>query len=590
MSLVTRLSLVILVPFLALYSVYILTELYRSREAAHLEFQQYAKSLATITAQSTTAVVWNLDYPTLLDATKSLSEDSRMAGVLYTLYTNTVDPDSESSLIVGSLPGRPEITQEGVTLSDVEPDPSEFSLKLERDITLRGRPLGEAHFYFQDREITEQLAYEARSLVGLAGLFILSYLVTVFYMLNRYFKRPFQRVHSLALAFLDTFNTIQCRFERGQELDPKLLPDTDALLKEKQIDRVRKDEVGDFTRSFVTMVNTFSILLKELSDHANVIRDMNASLEERINERTQELQTSNKALSSSLRALKQTQATLVQQEKLASIGQLAAGVAHEVNNPIGYIGSNLNRLQEYFSDIRTLQVRLENEVIQTLPDDQRRKATEQLDEIKRELDYNFLMEDLPDLLNDCREGSDRVRDIVQNLKDYSRSDNGTQKADADLNNLIKRAMKLVWNELKYDCEVKFIEGNLPSVPVNAGQIGQVISNLLVNASHAIRTSGRSGHINIRTSADDRDAWIVVEDTGCGIAEDVIGKIFDPFFTTKPVGEGTGLGMNISWDIIVNKHRGDIKVASKVGKGTRFTVRLPLSQEDESVEPPKEVAS
>ena len=580
MSLVTRLSLVILVPFLVLYTAYVLTELYRSREAAHHEFQQYTNSLADITAQSTTAVIWNLDYPTLLDATHSLSKDSRVAGVLFNLYASGASASAESFLVVGSLPGRPDIIEENHSLAEIKPDSSEYSDLLTREISMHGRPLGTAHFYFRDQDIQHQLAQEAKALVGLAGLFILSYLATVFWMLNRYFKRPFHRVHSLALAFLDTFTTIQSRFEQGRELDPELLPDTDTLLRQKGIEKVRKDEVGDFTRSFVTMVNTFSILLTELSQHARVIREMNESLEERIDERTRELQSSNKALSSSLRALKQTQATLVQQEKLASIGQLAAGVAHEINNPIGYIGSNLNRLQEYFVDIQTLLDRIERDIVSALPPTERNEATARLDAIKAELDYEFLMEDLPDLLNDCREGSDRVRDIVQNLKDFSRSDDGTRKTDADLNDLIARALKLVWNELKYDCDVQFDEGDVPRIPVNIGQIGQVVSNLLINASHAIRSTEKHGSIHISTWADDHDAWIKVEDTGCGMSEDTLGKVFDPFFTTKPVGQGTGLGMNISWDIIVNKHQGHIGIESEVGRGTVFTLRLPLRVEHE----------
>ena len=575
MSLVSRLSMVILLPFLALYTAYILTELYRSREAAYQEFQQYADSLADITAQSTATMIWNLDYPTLLGATTSLTEDSRITGVLFTLYATMANVPDDSFLIVGSLPGQKDIIREGSVLDQVAPAPNEYGLLLERDIVMHDRPLGKAYFYFQTSQIQQSLAQEAKSLILLAGLFILSYLVTVFWMMNRYFTRPFQKVHSLALDVSESFSAIQTRFEQGKELEANMLPDTELLLRRKGVDLARKDEVGDFTRSFVTMVNSFSILLTELSEHARVIRDMNESLEERINERTRELQSSNQALSSSLKVLKQTQATLVQQEKLASIGQLAAGVAHEINNPIGYIGSNLNRLQEYFSDIQAVLNAIDTSIIQALPEEQRKEAVARLNAIKQEFDYDFLMQDLPELLDDCHEGSGRVREIVQNLKDYSRTDNGDTKTDADLNDLINRALKLVWNELKYDCEVHFSAGDVPKIPVNIGQIGQVVSNLLINASQAIRSTGNKGDIRIETWADKTDAWIRVSDNGCGIEPDNIGKIFDPFFTTKPVGEGTGLGMNISWDIIVNKHQGHIGVESDVGKGAVFTIRLPL---------------
>lgn len=577
MSLVSRLSLVILVPFLVLYAAYTLLELARSREAARTQFHQYAASLADITAQSTSAIVWNLDYPTLLGATASLSREPMVLGVLYTFHASETTTPDDAFLVVGTMPERPEIISEHENLAGLEPEPDSYSLLLTREITLHGRSLGTAYFYFVDTEIEARLAGDAKNLIGLALLFIASYLVTVFLMLTHYFTRPFQKVHGLALAFSDTFNAIKNRFEAGKDLDPNMLPDAEALLAESQIDKVRKDEVGDFTRSFVTMVNTFSILLAQLSEHARVIREMNESLEERINVRTCELKSSNEALSSSLKALKQTQASLVQQEKLASIGQLAAGVAHEVNNPIGYIGSNINRLREYFVDIKYLIEHIEQQIIDPLSEEQRQIARQQLATLKEELDYEFLMEDLPELLNDCNEGSDRVRDIVQNLKDYSRSDTSTEKTDSDVNNLITRTLRLVWNELKYNCEVDFEAGEMPLVPVHSGQVSQVISNLLINAGQAIKTTGKKGRIVIKTWADNKDAWIRVSDTGCGIKPENLGKVFDPFFTTKPVGEGTGLGMNISYDIVVNKHHGALDVESVPGKGTEFTVRLPLRQ-------------
>lgn len=575
MSLVSRLSLVILVPFLVLYSAYTLMELARSREAARTQFQQYANSLADITAQSTSPILWNLDYPTLLGTTSSLSQSPQVMGVLFTFTTfNTSAPDG-SLLVVGSLPGQPDIVSEQQDLTSVEPDPSSYSLRLTRDVTMHERSLGTAHFYFLDNDIQARLASEAKNLITLALLFITAYLVTVFLMLNHYFTRPFQKVHGLALAFSDTFSAIKARVESGKELDPNMLPDPETLLNQSRIDKTRKDEMGDFTRSFVTMVNTFSVLLKQLADHTRTIHEMNESLEQRIDARTQELKSSNDALSSSLQTLKQTQATLVQQEKLASIGQLAAGVAHEINNPIGYIGSNLNRLRDYFADIERLIAILERDIIKPLPDEQRQVAEETLRAIKQDVDYEFLIQDLPELLDDCNEGTDKVRDIVQNLKDYSRFDTSTEKMDSDLNNLITRALKLVWNELKYHCEVDFKPGTLPMVPMHSGQISQVVSNLLINAGQAIHATGKKGRVLIETGADEKDAWVKITDTGCGIEPENLDKIFDPFFTTKPVGEGTGLGMNISYDIVVNKHNGKLSVHSVPGKGAEFTFKLPL---------------
>ena len=269
-------------------------------------------------------------------------------------------------------------------------------------------------------------------------------------------------------------------------------------------------------------------------------------------------------------ALKSAQAQLVQSEKLASVGQLAAGVAHEINNPIGFIMSNLGTLKAYSDVMAQLlggYMRYATSVQGGSPDAsllQELKALEQAEDIE------FVLEDLQELVTDSHAGAIRVKDIVQGLKSFSRVDEA-KVSDADLHAGIESTLKVVANELKYRCKVATEFGELPLVPCNLAQINQVLMNLLVNAAQAIEDSGE---VTISTRRDERFAYVEIRDSGSGIPEDKLGSIFDPFFTTKPVGSGTGLGLSISYGI-VKDHGGDISVESEVGVGSTFTVTLPL---------------
>ena len=273
-----------------------------------------------------------------------------------------------------------------------------------------------------------------------------------------------------------------------------------------------------------------------------------------------------------IKKLQETQNQLLQSEKMASIGQLAAGVAHEINNPVGYIGSNISSLKKYLADIFQLITAYENaEANITDP-----ATLEALEQLKEQLDIDYLKQDLRDLLAESEEGVERVKQIVRDLKDFSHVDEAEWQW-ADLHKGLDSTLNVVNNELKYKAEVIKEYGELPAVECLASQLNQVFMNLLVNAAHAIE---ERGVINIRTGVEDEWVWVEVADTGRGIDAESLKRIFDPFFTTKPVGTGTGLGLSLSYGI-VNKHGGRIDVDSEPGKGTTFRLWLPIKQEPET---------
>ena len=272
--------------------------------------------------------------------------------------------------------------------------------------------------------------------------------------------------------------------------------------------------------------------------------------------------------------LKENQAQLLQSEKMASLGQLAAGVAHEINNPVGFVTSNLSTLTEYTTVFLRLLDAHET-LTQHLSPDQNLAYHDVLHciaAIRREEDLDFIREDLDTLLTESLSGLHRVKEIVQGLKSFARLDEAEMQI-ADINEGIEATLKVVWNELKYKCEVKKHLQPLPPIRCYPGQLNQVFMNLLVNAAHAIE---QRGEIRIETEACDEAVVVRIRDTGVGIAQEHLSKLFNPFFTTKPVGEGTGLGLSVSYGI-VRKHGGRIEVESEVGRGTTFTIYLPIQE-------------
>jgi len=291
------------------------------------------------------------------------------------------------------------------------------------------------------------------------------------------------------------------------------------------------------------------------------------------------LRKSHDELQAAYRKLQDAQSQLLQSEKMASIGQLAAGVAHEINNPIGYVSSNLGSLQKYLENI--LAVVDAYEKIEPLLA-QYPQALADITAAKGRADLAFLKEDVPALMSESREGITRVRQIVQNLKDFSHAGSDEEWQQADLRHGLESTLNIVWNELKYKCEVKKDYAEIPNIECLPSQLNQVFMNLLVNAAYAIEGKGI---ITIRTGTQGDHVWVEVADTGKGIAPENLDRIFDPFFTTKPVGKGTGLGLSVSYSIL-QTHHGRINVASEVGKGTTFHILLPVKQPKAEHEAPR----
>ena len=255
---------------------------------------------------------------------------------------------------------------------------------------------------------------------------------------------------------------------------------------------------------------------------------------------------------------------LLQAEKMASIGQLAAGIAHEINNPVGFVNSNMGALKNYVTTLLSVIDQYEQAAAG------HPAVATQMAALRAEADLKFLQDDVVDLVRESLDGLKRVRDIVQALKDFSHVGE-TEWQVADLHQGLDSTLNIVANEIKYKASVVKEYGVLPPITCLASQLNQVFMNLLVNAAHAMR---EHGVITLRTGAADDWVWVEVADNGVGIAPENLKRIFEPFFTTKPVGSGTGLGLSLSYGI-VHRHGGRIDVSSVVGKGTRFTVHLPV---------------
>lgn len=274
------------------------------------------------------------------------------------------------------------------------------------------------------------------------------------------------------------------------------------------------------------------------------------------------------------RQLEEAQSHLLQSERMASIGQLAAGVAHEINNPVGFVNSNLGSLQRYVTDVLRLLAKYEMHEPH-LPDGVRQRIAQ----IKLEIDVEFLRTDLPALLTESLDGLKRVTRIVQDLKDFSHVDE-SERQWADLEAGLESTLRVVWNEIKYKARVVKEFSGVDKIQCFPFQLNQVFMNLLVNAAHAIE---KTGTITLRTGQNDSQVWVEIADTGRGIAAEHVARIFDPFFTTKPVGKGTGLGLSVAYGI-VQKHHGSIEVHSVQGEGSRFRVQLPKVHDSGQVRP------
>ena len=342
-----------------------------------------------------------------------------------------------------------------------------------------------------------------------------------------------------------------------------------------QIDVKSNDEVGQLAASFKNMLID---LQKTTTSIDNLNREITErkKAEETVRRACEDLENTNQEM-------KEMQSQLVQSEKLASIGQLAAGVAHEMNTPVGFVASNFETLENYMTKIKEL-FQMYGELIEKIETSDKAVLLDKVDVISKsrnEMKIDFILEDLSELFNDSREGIERVTNIVQNLKDFSRIDKPEDFDTYNINDGIRATLVVAQNEIKYDVDIELKLSEVPQIFCSTGQINQVLLNILMNASQAIKSQERDdkGKITIRTYATDNNVICEISDDGPSIEPDKLDKIFDPFFTTKPVGEGTGLGLSISYDIIVIKHKGELLVDSSVGKGTKFTIKLPISDKE-----------
>ena len=311
--------------------------------------------------------------------------------------------------------------------------------------------------------------------------------------------------------------------------------------------------------------------LLRLKNYQDKLEEYNSLLEAKVLERTNELQSVSHQLD-------EVQRQLLQSEKLAAIGQLAAGVAHEINNPIGFVNSNLGTLKGYVKDM--LKMLNAYERGRQGGNDGNAQVDQELHQLKSELELDYLRDDAPLLIDESLEGLARVCKIVQDLKSFAHTDAGANPEWilADLHECIESTVNIAYNEIKYKASVVREFGDIPKVECIPSQLNQVFLNLLVNAAQAM-DEGKLGVIAIRTGVLPERVWVEISDTGSGIPPEIQQKIFDPFFTTKPVGQGTGLGLSLSYGI-VQRHQGQISVCSEPGVGTTFRILLPIRQKKE----------
>ncbi len=341
------------------------------------------------------------------------------------------------------------------------------------------------------------------------------------------------------------------RIRAGQPADRRSVPE--------------HEQEGGATRILVEAMGRLYELMAErnlaLAATRDQLAELNASLEQRVAERTAELQQA-------LAEVQRTREQLLQSEKMSAIGQLAAGVAHEINNPVGFVSSNLGSLKQYVGKLIDLIDRYDSCLARRgVP----AVVSEELKTLRQQADFDFLRNDVGDLLSESMEGLDRVKKIVQDMKTFSHVDHAEWQ-DSDLHEILESTLTVVWHELKYKAEVVRQYGDLPRVRCLPAQLSQVLMNILVNAAQAIEHSPGRITLSTRRHADGVELEIV--DNGRGMSAEVLRHLFEPFFTTKPVGKGTGLGLSISYEI-VKRHGGDITVDSRPGEGARFTLRLPL---------------
>ncbi|MBD0385434.1 MAG: GAF domain-containing protein, partial [Nostoc sp. C3-bin3] len=334
------------------------------------------------------------------------------------------------------------------------------------------------------------------------------------------------------------------------------------------------------TQAAISLEN--AILYKNLAQAKERLEKYSHTLEDKVEKRTQEINEKNQHLQQTLQELQRTQTQLIQSEKMSSLGEMVAGIAHEINNPINFIHGNITYASEYVQYLLDLIAVYQQEYPYPLP---------LVEKKAEEIDIDFLAKDLPKILDSMNVGSSRIRDIVLGLRNFSRLDESEMKP-VDIHEGIDNTLMILQHRLKEKSdypEIKVIKqyGKLGEVTCYAGQLNQVFMNILSNAIDALEQPllndktqiiKDKGKIRIFTELTDSNTVIIrIADNGYGMTEAVQQKIFDPFFTTKPVGSGTGLGLSISYQIVVDKHKGSLTCNSTLGEGTEFVIEIPMQQ-------------
>ncbi len=341
-------------------------------------------------------------------------------------------------------------------------------------------------------------------------------------------------------------------------------------LLERQIRKCYGDEPPSNARCLAFMTAVDAAYHESDSDRALLERSIELA--------SAELAERNAQLERDLQAIKRLEIGLLQAEKLRAIGQLAAGIAHEINTPAQYVGDSIQFLLESFESTRSLVAKYRQAVDILLTEPGHQQLAQELEEAEEAADLAYIGEHAPGAFERAADGIARIASIVSAMKEFAHPD-GRAKHPADLNRAIQATLTIARNEYKYVADVETDFGELPPVSCHVGDVNQVILNLVVNAAHAIENlvgnSGEKGRILVRTIHQGKFVRITITDTGAGIPEKIRDRVFDPFFTTKEVGKGTGQGLAIAHSVVVDRHGGSLTLESEVGKGTTFTILLPI---------------
>ena len=337
---------------------------------------------------------------------------------------------------------------------------------------------------------------------------------------------------------------------------------SEILIKKKDNDKI-STEITISSYEIFNVVH-FVVLIQDITLRKNAENELLNSKEQ--------LKIQNKNLEDALSSLQKVQDQLIHSEKMASLGQLTAGIAHEINNPLAFVSSNINRFNEYFNDINSMLDKWRTFGKSAFNNNDENNKLGELIEMEKQIDLEFIRQDFIDLMKYNINGIERIKNIVQQLRGFSYSEE-VDLSEENINTAMEETLTLVWNEIKYKAELIKNYGNLPPVECNVGELKQAFVSLLVNAVNAIKDKGQ---IIIDTFSLKDYVFIRIADNGCGIPAENINKIFDPFFTTKSLNKGTGLGLWICMSI-VKKHDGIINVTSELGKGSTFEIKLPLKQ-------------